>query len=141
MTTLTGHEDLIEYMCSFRTAYYPENKRKIAQNRLRVYVRGILCWFQCNKYGEVLENQYPIFITRVPVKHRKPEKGRERMEAIRNRKRKLNQILTDEPGAISPDAFNVKRKMPETITGRRKENDEDERERTDYSEQWGQIGF
>ena len=141
VTTLTGHEDLIEYMSCFRTAYYPRNKKKLAENRKRIFVRGALCWFPCNRFGERIGDQPPIFITMVPLKERKAEKGKTRMEEIRKRKRKLNSVLAEEKNALIPDTFNVKRKLPETSIGRRHANDEDEREGNDERDQWGEVGF
>lgn len=141
VTTLTGHEDLIEYMSCFRAVFYPKNKKKLEKNRERFFVRGALCWFPCNKYGERVGDQPPILITMVPVKNRVPEQGKQRLEEIRERKRKLSSVFAKEPNALIPDTFNVKRKLPETSIGRRYSNDEDEREGSCERDQWGEVGF
>lgn len=141
VTTLTGHEDLIEYMSCFRAVFYPKNRKKLEKNRERFYVRGALCWFPCNKYGERVDDQPPILITMVPVKDRYVEQGKRRVEEIRKKKRKWNSILADEKNALIPDTFNIKKKLPETLLGRRYSNDEDEREGSNERDQWGEIGF
>ena len=126
VTTLTGHEDLIEYMSTFRTVKYYRKK-----DRTRKVVHGAMFWFPCNEFGERTKEQ-AIFITKVPVKGKKQEEGKQRMESIReNKDTRIKTLLSQEPATIVPDEWINKKKKTYRMFGRRRKNNGEERECSD----------
>lgn len=144
VNSFVGNEDLIEFMSRFRSVKYPKNRK----GRIRYFVQGALFWFPCNRYGERIPQQPPVFITRIPLGERVHEEGAKRLRQVReNRNHTINHLLSDEPVSIVPSTFNVKRKMPDSKYWIRRmmKNDENERENAKPRErrypEIGKVGF
>lgn len=136
VTSFVGNEDLIELMASFRTV----RERKNA-NRDRRIVRGALFWFPCNKYGEP-NGQPPVFITKIPVTGKRlEEKGWKRMQYLRDQKKPLNRILTDDPFLLSSEFFDKKVKLVQSYEGRRNQDAGDREEDRSEGRDWEPIRF
>ena len=57
VTSMDEHEDMIDYLSTYRTQDKMHGKHYVPY--------GALFWFECNQYGDLMDNCY--FIKKVPV--------------------------------------------------------------------------
>ena len=94
--TIIGHEDMIEYLCSYRTRDHMHGDRHYTHEETKKYYpKGALFWFECNKHGE--PGEYAIFITRVPRRHGKTDAGFQLLQKRMKIEKPLKEILSQEP--------------------------------------------
>jgi len=141
VNSLVGHEDLIELGTVVRVKEYFKSRH----DRKSV-VRGVLCWFPCNQYGEQLSNQPPVFLCKVPQPNRKQEAGLQRMKELRSRSHNIKDVLTDEPNLLPCSFMNVKRKVCDLKIAKRGRTQYDKGERRDQDHRerkrkWQEISF
>ena len=115
-TETTGHEDMINFMSS----YQAQDKK-----RRHYHPKGMLCWYGCNRYGEM--NGYVQ-----PIKH-VPEyvwifdfknKGYQRLKREREQRPSLTEVIARDPKGYPYDKTNIKKIMNQESqreTKRRKE--------------------
>lgn len=66
VTELYGHDDMIDFQCSYRTRDHMHGDSKYAhEDTKKYYPKGALFWFECSIYGE--PNGSAVFICRIPV--------------------------------------------------------------------------
>ena len=83
VTSIYGHEDMLEYLSDYRT----QDK----MGGVHYYPKGALCWFECNKYGEPTGSVY--FARRIPdmkyLEVPRRQRGWQRLLKRQNRKYNL----------------------------------------------------
>lgn len=102
-TETLGHEDMINFMSSYQCM---DKKGK------HYHPRGYLCWYGCNKYGEM--NGYIQPIKRVPEYvwiFDFSNKGFQKLKRDQSNIPKLNEVIASEPRGSPYDISNVKLKL------------------------------
>lgn len=109
--TIIGHEDMIEFLCSYRTRDHPHGNRHYTyEETKKYYPKGALFWFECNKYGE--PGEYAIFITRVPRNIKgKTDAGFQMLKERMKITKPLKEILSQEPAYEANPFSQVKPKL------------------------------
>ena len=114
-TETIGHEDMINFMSSYQCQ---DKKGK------HYHPKGFLCWYGCNKYGEM--NGFVQPIKRVPEYvwiFDFKNKGYQRLKREMSVLPKLNEVISKEPYALLNDKTSVKLKLnQESKRQRRKKN-------------------
>ena len=125
VTETTGHEDMINFMSSYQCQ---DKKGK------HYHPRGMLCWFECDSYGD------PVGLV-IPIK-KVPEyvwiydfknKGFQRLKRERSRVPPLNEVLTRDKTVLSLDSTKIKAKLHQI--SRRKEKEQRRLEKNASSEE------
>lgn len=90
VTSPFGHDDMLDYLSDYRT-----------QDKLRgvhYYPKGLLCWFESDKYGEPTGSVY--IARQIPdmelLDLPKSERGYRRLLKQRSKRQTLKEILTKE---------------------------------------------
>ena len=114
MTEKTGHEDMINFMSSYQCQ---DKKGK------HYHPKGMLCWFECNSYGEPTGIVQPIkkvpeYVWIFDFKN----KGYQRLKREQKRIPPLKEVLTRDKTVTSLDNTNTKAKLHQL--SRRKEKEQ-----------------
>lgn len=95
VTTLTGHEEMIDFLSAYRTRdkMYQPGRRKSKKTR-KYYPEGGLFWFPCDLSG--YQKGPALFIKRVPdpTFSKTVDQGFTRLKAFWERKPVMSEILT-----------------------------------------------
>ena len=113
VTETTGHEDIINFMSSYQCQ---------DENRKHYHPRGMLCWYQCNSYGEPTGVVQPI--KRVPEYvwiYDFQNKGYQRMKREQSYVPPIKEVLTRDKSLMPLDNTNIKAKLHQI--SRRKEKE------------------
>jgi hypothetical protein len=90
VTSIYGHDDMLDYLSDYRT----QDK----MHGLHYYPKGLLCWFEADKYGDPLGSVY--IARRIPDMNLiflpKSQKGYRRLLKQRSKRLTLKEILTKE---------------------------------------------
>lgn len=84
---VVGHEDIIDFLSSYRTRDHMHNsKYHTEEETKKYYPKGSLFWFECDKNGDRNKLSTCIFICNVPVKKTNmwTDGGKKRLEKYQN---------------------------------------------------------
>ena len=111
VNSLTGHEDMIDFLSSYRTRDHMHGDKHYDHDETKKYYPvGAMFWFSCNEYGE--PGNYAVFITTVPVDRSvKVDSGFERLKVAQQRKLPLKEQWTGEPKHIEDEYSDVKPRL------------------------------
>jgi hypothetical protein len=74
VTSLIGNEDMIDFLCSYRTRDHMHNSKHFSHEKTKKYYpHGGLFWFVCDKNGNPAGPA--LFIMKVPVTTRSTDTG------------------------------------------------------------------
>ena len=90
VTSIYGHQDMIDYLSDYRT----QDK----MHGVHYYPKGLLCWFESNRYGDPIGSVY--IIRQVPdmalIDLPRSQKGYRRLLKQQNKSQTLKEILLKE---------------------------------------------
>lgn len=112
VTTLTGHEEMIDFLSCYRTrdTMYQTGRRKNKKMR-KYYPEGGLFWFPCDISG--YQTGPALFIKRVPDTDigKVADQGFARLKAFWEKKPLMSEILTRDDHFYHLTSSNVKPKL------------------------------
>ena len=112
VTTLTGHEEMIDFLSCYRTRdkMYSTYRRKTKKTR-KYYPKGALFWFPCDIYG--VQKGPALFIKRVPDPKYKSatDKGFERLKMSMQRKPLMSEVLSADPSMVDLHTSHIKPRL------------------------------
>lgn len=87
VTSIYGHDDMLDYFSDFRTQDKPHGTH--------YYPKGALCWFEANRYGDPIGSVY--FARRIPdmkmLELPMVQRGFRRLKAQRASKKNFKYVL------------------------------------------------
>jgi hypothetical protein len=77
VTSLLGNDDMIDFLCSYRTRDHMHNDKHYSHEKTKKYYpHGGMFWFECDKQGNPLGTA--TFIMQVPVAKKETDSGLKR---------------------------------------------------------------
>lgn len=110
VTSLIGHEDMIDFMSSYRTRdkmYKVHGRHTKAMKKY--YPEGALFWFPCDISG--IQKDAALFIKRVPDKKGQTDQGFTRLKERWNRVIPIKELLSREPAMLDMPYSDVRPKL------------------------------
>ena len=87
VTSIYGHDDMLDYFSDFRTQDKPHGTH--------YYPKGALCWFETNQYGEPIGSVY--FVRKIPnmkmLELPMAKRGFRQLKAQRELKKNFKHVL------------------------------------------------
>lgn len=112
--TLIGNENMIDFLCSYRTRDHMHGDKHHKQEATKKYYpKGALFWFECKKNGEPLNNA--IFIMKVPVKA-ETDAGFKRLMERNEYVPPVKTVLAREPTMMDDVLYVIKPRLSQPYT-------------------------
>jgi len=115
VNTPTGHNEMIDFLSSFRTRDHMHGDDNFDhEDTKKYYPHGALFWFECNKYGD--PTGQCLYVKSVPEKRHKTDGGFEKLKEFLNTKPYLKDLLVEDAESLPMQNTDNKAILPQKST-------------------------
>lgn len=113
VTDVSGNEAMIDFLSRYRTRDHMIGSK--FKSTEKYYPEGVLCWFECDIYGQGTGNV--LYIKHVPEKYGRADDGYKKLRAEIQREKSFKELLLENKRTVPHDYsdYILNRKIKERI--------------------------